>query len=213
MRFRDYCSNGPIEINASNNESDALGASSRLTKDHKNLRGPVIVEAGRRVDSLEAPVARFPTQNVPEVREKIRQVLKNRKPVAIVSSAASGADLLLLDIACEMRVPRHILLPSRPSKFRVSSVTDRPGNWGELYSKALGNSRVEVIELPKGKARYLETNLKLLDCAQALATKEHTTVEAMVVWNRVSRGPSDVTAHFLQQAELRKLPILEIPTL
>jgi len=189
------------------------GARSRLSVDEKNSRGPVIVEAGRRVDAADANVARFPPQNVLEVREKIWRVLKNQKPVATVSSAACGADLLLLDVARQMLVPRHIMLPSNPEEFRVTSVTDRPGNWGELYTEALRTSAVEVLKLPEGLQGYLETNLRMLDRAQGLAGREHTTVEALVVWNQESRGPDDVTAHFLQQAKLRKMPILQISTL
>jgi hypothetical protein len=188
------------------------GAVSRLNGDEKKQRGPVIVEAGRRVDAVNATVARFPPQNVPEVRERIRRVLKNQKPIAVVSSAACGADLLLLAVAGEMHIARHILLPSKPEEFRVSSVTDRPGNWGELYSEALRSSKVEVLELPEGQEGYLETNLKLLDRAQALAKQEDTSVEALVVWNQESRGQDDVTAHFLQQAELRKIRVLQIST-
>jgi hypothetical protein len=179
----------------------------------KTTRGPVFVEAGRRVDARDSTAVRFPSQNVTKVRKRIRQVFTQRLPVATVSSAACGADLLLLDVAMELRVPSHILLPTEPENFRVSSVTDRPGNWGEIYSKALRTSTVEVLNLPQGQAGYLETNLQLLDRAQSLADKEHTTVHALIVWNKESRGPEDVTAHFLEQAELRKVPVLQISTL
>jgi hypothetical protein len=94
----------------------------------------------------------------------------------------------------------------------VSSVTDRPGNWGELYSKVLRTSKAEVVQLPEGQEEYLEANLKLLDRAQILAIHEKTTVKALVVRNQQSRGPDDVTAHFLEHAKLRELPILEIST-
>jgi hypothetical protein len=97
------------------------GTLSRLSGGEKNPRGPVIVGAGRRVDATDGTVARFPPQNVAEVRENIGRVLKNQKPIAIVSSAACGADLLLLDVAREMQVPRHILLPSSPEEFRYGS--------------------------------------------------------------------------------------------
>jgi hypothetical protein len=186
---------------------------SRLYAGERNMRGPVIVEAGRRVDAPDAPVARFPSKNVSEVRKKIRQALRDERPVAVVSSAACGADLLLLDIAGDMRVPRYIFLPSEPEEFRISSVTDRPGDWGDLYTKTLRTSKVEILKLPEGQEGYLETNLKLLDRAQELANQERTDVKALVIWNRESRGSDDVTAHFLEQAKQRKLPIIEISTL
>ena len=175
--------------------------------------GPVIVEAGRRVDAAAAETVRFPSSNVPKVRRKIEELLLGLKPMATVSAAACGADLLLLDVADGMGVPRYILLPSGPEEFRQSSVTDRPGNWGELYTKALRSSHLEVLKLPEGQEGYLETNLKLLDRAQTLANHERTTVRALVVWNLVSRGPDDVTEHFLEQANHRRIPITEISTL
>ncbi len=63
------------------------------------MNGPVIVEAGRRVDAPGAEVARFPSSNVDEVRQRIQQLLAREKPIAFVSSAACGADLLALDIS------------------------------------------------------------------------------------------------------------------
>lgn len=186
---------------------------SRLNAAEKNNGRPIIVEAGRRVDAPEATAARFPARNVAEVRDKIRLLLKDQKPGATVSSAACGADLLLLEVAAEMRVPRYILLPTAPEEFRVSSVTDRPGDWGDLYTEALRTSKIEVLTLPEGQEGYLETNLKLLDRAQAIANQQRTHVKALVVWNKESRGSDDVTAHFLKHARLRGFPVIEISTL
>jgi hypothetical protein len=35
----------------------------------------------------------------------------------------------------------------------------------------------------------------------------------LVIWNKKSRGPDDVTGHFLEQARLRKMTVVEISTL
>jgi hypothetical protein len=185
----------------------------RLSASENSRPGPILVEAGRRVDASDAPIARFPRKSVPAVRTKIERELRLQKPIAIVCSAACGADLLLLDVAEEMQIQRHILLPSKPDEFRLYSVTDRPGNWGELYNKALSTSTVDVLKLPQGQDGYLETNVKLLDRAQELANQKHTSVEALVIWDKNSRGPDDVTAHFFEQAKLRKIPIFEVYTL
>lgn len=175
--------------------------------------GPVIVEAGRRVDAPDAETPRFPPSNVAKVRQRIQQLFDREKPVAFVSSGACGADLLALDVAGHMHVPRYVLLPSPPEEFRKSSVTDRPGDWGALYDHVLKTAKIEVLTLPDGQEGYLETNLKLLDRAEALAREHHTSTTALVVWNQQSRGPDDVTAHFLEQAKLRKIPVLEVSTL
>lgn len=116
----------------------------------KKSTRPVIVEAGRRVDAPDATTARFPAGNVPKVREKIRQLLTAQKPSAVVSSAACGTDLLLLQAATDMQVPCTVLLPTAPEEFRKSSVTNRPGDWGDIYTDVLRTSQVEMLTLPEG---------------------------------------------------------------
>ena len=179
----------------------------------KAARGPIIVEAGRRVDAPGAEVARFPSSNVDEVRHRIQQLLAGEKPLAFVSSGACGADLLALEVAGNLHIPRYVLLPSSPEQFRKTSVTDRPGDWGTLYDKVLKTSTVELLNLPDSQEGYLATNMKLLDRAEALARKYHTATQALVIWNKQLRGPDDVTGHFLQQAKLRNIAIVEISTL
>lgn len=174
---------------------------------------PVIVEAGRRMDAPGAEVARFPPSNVDEVRQRILQLLIRERPSAFVSSGACGADLLALEVAGDLRVPRYVLLPSSPEQFRKTSVTDRPGDWGTLYDKVLKTSTVELLNLPDSQEGYIATNLKLLDRAEALARKYHTTTQALVIWNKQLRGPDDVTGHFLAQAKLRNIAVVEISTL
>ncbi len=173
----------------------------------------MLVAAGRRIDAPDATAARFPPQNVSAVSQAIAEVLKRERPVAVVSSAACGADLLVLRACEEMSVPRYVLLPSSPEEFRNSSVTDRPGDWGELYTQVLQTSSVEVLKLPSGQEGYAETNRRLLEKAQSLAAEHETTVKALVIWNGQSRGPDDLTAHFVEEAVRRGFPVEEVPTL
>lgn len=173
---------------------------------------PVIVEAGRRIDASDSQVARFPKANITPVSESIKRLLAKRNPLTVVCSAACGADLLLLQAAREMHIDQVVLLPSDPETFRSSSVTDRPGDWGKLYDEVLKTARVEILKLPEGQEGYLETNVKLLDRGQQIARDYKATAEALVIWNGVSRGPDDVTAHFIEQAELRKMSVSEIST-
>jgi len=178
----------------------------------KSAGRSVIIEAGRRVDAPDAEIPRFPPSKVSEVSRRIRKLLHKQNPRAVVCSAANGADLLLLQAAGEMHIEQVVLLPSEPKAFRKSSVTDRPGNWGELYDQVLKTARVEILRLPEGQEVYLETNLKLLDRGEQLARENDVPAEALVIWNGTSRGPDDVTAHFLQDAKSRKMAVLEIST-
>ncbi len=184
-----------------------------LQASEKSAGRPIIIEAGRRVDAPDAQVPRFPSSNVSGVSQRIRRLLGKQNPQAVVCSAACGADLLLLQVAGEMHVEQVVLLPSEPEAFRKSSATDRPGNWGELYDQVLTTARVEILKLPEGQEGYLETNLKLLDRGQQLARENGVTAEALVIWNGISRGPDDVTAHFLHEAKSRKMTVLRISTM
>ena len=178
----------------------------------KSTGRPVIIEAGRRVDAPDTQVPRFPPSNVSEVSRRIRRLLGMQKPQAVVCSAACGADLLLLQAAGEMYIEQVVLLPSEPEAFRTSSVTDRRGNWGELYDQVLKTARVETLKLREGQEGYLDINLKLLGRGQQLADEKGVFAEALVIWNGISRGPDDVTAHFLHEAKLRKITVLGIAT-
>jgi hypothetical protein len=174
---------------------------------------PVVIEAGRRVDAPDAQTARFPPSNVPKVRERIRELLVREKPTAVVCAAACGADLLLLEVAGKMHIQQVVLLPSDPSTFRKSSVTDRPGDWGELYDQVLKTAKVEILKVPEGQEGYLQTNLMLLDRGEDLARERGVPAQALVIWNQESRGSDDVTGHFLEQAKQRRIPFVEISTL
>jgi hypothetical protein len=179
----------------------------------KTSSGRVLIAAGRRVDATDATVSRFPASEVAEVRRKIQEFFSQEKPLVVVCSAACGADLIVLDVAASLGVERYVLLPSQPADFRKTSVTDRPGDWGDVYDRVLKTSRVKVLKLPEGQQGYLETNLKLLDRGQVLGRKYSTSTEALVVWDKKTRGPDDVTGHFLAQAKLRRIPVIEITTL
>jgi len=178
----------------------------------KSAGRTVIIEAGRRVDAPDAQSPRFRPSKVSEVSRRIRELLHKQNPLAVVCSAACGADLLLLQAAGEMHIEQVVLLLSEPEAFRKSSVTDHPGNWGELYDQVLKTARVEILGLPEGQEGYLETNRKLLDRGQQLAREDRVPAEALVIWNGISRGPDDVTAHFLHEAKSRKMTVLEIST-
>jgi hypothetical protein len=176
-------------------------------------KGRVIVSAGRRVDAPDAQTPRFPPANVDVVRQKIRRFFSEQKPIALVCSGACGTDLLALQVAAQRHMKRYMLLGAEPAEFRKSSVTDRPGNWGKLFDEQLKTAKVEVLKVPDGQEGYLQTNLKLLDRAEAVAKQFGTSAEALVIWNEQSRGPDDVTDHFLQQAKLRKMSVTQISTL
>lgn len=190
-----------------------VGSALRMGASPKSSSRRVLIAAGRRVDAADAEVPRFPASEVAKVRREIEELFSKEKPLAVVSSAACGADLIVLAVAESAGIERYVLLPSQPAEFRKTSVTDRPGNWGDVYDKVLQTSKVEILKVPEGQQGYLKTNLKLLDRGQALAREHSASAEALVVWNKETRGPDDVTAHFLAQAKRRRIQVVEIATL
>jgi hypothetical protein len=174
---------------------------------------PIVIEAGRRVDAPDAQSQRFPAANVPRVRARIEQYLKRERPTGVVSSAACGTDLLLLDLAGQMSIPQTVVLGTDPETFRKSSVIDRPGDWGDLYDHVLKTAKVETLKVAEGQEGYLQTNIVLLDRGQSLAAARGVPAQALVVWNKQSRGEDDVTEHFLKQAEKKGIPVVQISTL
>jgi hypothetical protein len=179
----------------------------------RKAAGPVLVQAGRRIDAPNATVARFPAVNIDLVRGRIRKYFEASKPDFLVSAAACGADLLSLEVAGELKVNRVVLLPTDPKIFRNSSVVDRPGDWGAMFDRLLKEVNVEILDVPEGQIGYLETNVRLLERAQTMANSYNTDARALVVWDKKVRGSDDVTGHFLAQAMLRKMPVVEISTL
>lgn len=92
--------------------------------------GRLAVVAGRRVDSLDTLQPRFPVANLDRVRHELERVFVEKEITCIVSSAACGSDLIAQSLAKDRGIRRHIVIPYSVPVFKVSSVTDRPGNWG-----------------------------------------------------------------------------------
>jgi hypothetical protein len=178
----------------------------------------VVALAGRRVDAPRAKVARFPRENVPRVRSRIFDWLERHDIVTLVCSAACGADLLALDAAGELGIRRRIVLPFPREQFRACSVVDRGGEWGVYYDAILDvvAAKGDVFRLgytPENKTAYLETNHVILELASSLGTQLAHPVGVVAVWDGVSRGDSDVTKAFQEEACERGLAVEKISTL
>ena len=98
----------------------------------------IIALAGRHIDSPDADTPRFPEANLGMVRERLRELFRSLRATALVSSGACGADLLAKETAGELGVSRRMILPFEPARFRETSVVDRPGDWGRIYDRILG---------------------------------------------------------------------------
>jgi hypothetical protein len=179
----------------------------------------IVALAGRRIDAPEAQEKRFPLEMVNVVYKRIRDFFRQQNVTILVSSAACGADLLAHKAAQELKIEQHIILPFKREKFRKTSVTDRPGDWGELFDEICedvgqkGNLLVlKGFEDNEEKA-YSAVTVEILNLAEFLkspAAEEQIT--AVAVWDGKVRDENDETASFIKKAKLRNFKMKEIMT-
>jgi hypothetical protein len=169
------------------------------------------------VDSADAKESRFPPGNVEMVRMRARAALEENRATTLVSSAACGADLLALSEAGRLAIRRRVILPFDRKRFRETSVTDRPGEWGALYDQVLDEVEpagdLIVLRNGTGDEAYSAANHAILDEAMNLARAAHEPAMAVLMWDGVSRGDHDLTEEFGAEALQRGLPVTEVPTL
>ena len=180
-------------------------------------RGPVVALAGRRIDASGAEVRRFPLENRELVRERIRDFLVSHRASALVSSAACGADLLALDVAGELGVPRRVVLPFDAGRFRATSVSDRPGDWREMYDRVLAAVEAErgtvVLDQAPGDSAYARANVRIASEAIKLANQMGTGTLGVIVWDGGPRGPDDLTAQFRRAAQEQGMEVRNLSTI
>ena len=186
------------------------------SKDSERAR-VVIALAGRRVDAPAAKQHRFPVGNEDRVKERIQTLFASRNATALVCSAACGADLLALEAAETLHMRRRVVLPFSREVFRRTSVVDRSGDWGSRYDRALDqveekNDLVVLGFREDDSGAYVATNSGILDDAASQARELGLGILAVVVWDQ-SRGPSDITEQFLNEATRRHIEVAALSTL
>ena len=103
---------------------------------------------------------------------------------------------------------RRVILPFDRVTFRATSVTDRPGDWGERYDAVIDavSANGDLVELAldaEDDATYVQVNFEIFEDADTLARSTGEDRHALVVWNCTTRGPGDVTEAFLKEADRR----------
>jgi hypothetical protein len=178
----------------------------------------IIALSGRRVDAIDAKQHRFSpaSENIDRVRHRIRAFLISQGSVALVSSAACGADLLGQQEAGALGLRRKVIVPFGVAKFRSLSVTDRPGNWGPAYDVVVDEVQAKgdltIIRPTSEKAAYAEVNHRIIREAISLAKQLKHPVTAVRIWDGKSRGDDDFTEEFGTYALGKGIPVRDIST-
>ena len=178
----------------------------------------VIALVGRRIDQpgLDAPI--FPYEAIERVRRRIKHFLQAQGARVIVCSAACGADLIALEAAGSLGIRRRVILPFDVSRFRETSVIDCPGDWGLIFDKIIAevtsDQDLVILSLEQeADESYLRTNEAILGEALSLAASNREPVNAVLVWNGISRGNDDITNSFARTARSLGLQALELSSL
>jgi hypothetical protein len=170
----------------------------------------VIALAGRRIDAPETDPSRFPLKNVPIVRERLAALFSAEHARTLVCSAACGADLIALEEAERLGLRRRIVLPFSPKRFRGTSVTDRPGDWGPVFDRLVAAAEAAgdlVILDSTGEgdaAAYAAANQRIIKEAEALAQATAGGAPlrpvAVIVWEGSARLRTDASGELLNLA-------------
>lgn len=176
----------------------------------------VVVVAGRRIDAPGGP-ERFPARNRDLVCARLADRLRAADAIAVVASAACGADLLALQAARALGLRFRVVLPFASERFRATSVADRPGDFGPVFDeviRAAGQDLVVLEGAGEGDAAYAAATRALLDEAAALAAAAAppAAVRALVVWEGSSRGLGDITEGLGAGARARGFEVESVPT-
>jgi hypothetical protein len=164
----------------------------------------LLVHAGNRIDLANRSVARFPSSQVPAVRDRVGRLLDSLRPSGVVSAAAAGADLIVLEEAIRRGLDLHVIMPIAPDEFVAESVVDAGAEWVDRFDGVLRHisthPRCSVTqgEGKAGDAWYLAANDELLDRAAVVAGSD--IIVALAVRPPEGENPPSVTDDFVARA-------------
>ena len=125
--------------------------------------------------------------------------------------------MIALSEAGQLGLKRRVILPFERKRFRETSVTDRPGEWGPVYDQVIDEVETAgdliILQNEPSDDAYSSANHVILDEAVALAKEFHQPATAVLIWDGVSRGDHDLTEHFGAEARKRGLDVVEIRTI
>jgi hypothetical protein len=176
----------------------------------------ILVHAGNRVDAADRDgPSRFPESQVAFVGGRLARLLGALRPRVVVSAAAAGADLLLLEQALAVeKVAVHVVLPFAADAFRETSVADRGGAWIERYDRVLAlaqereGSRVYEHDESPDDAGFRAGNRLLVEHAQQVAGNDG--VLALAVRPRPGDAEPSITDDFVTVARMHGLTVIDV---
>jgi hypothetical protein len=145
------------------------------------------------------------------VRERLAALLAAEHAEALVSSAACGADLIALEEAERLGLRRRIVLPFPAKRFRETSVTDRPGEWGPVFDRQIASAEAAgdlvVLDVQGGDndAAYAAANQAIIGEAESMARAASDSTPfrlvVVIVWEGSAKAGTDASGGLLTLAK------------
>jgi ABC-type sugar transport system substrate-binding protein len=171
----------------------------------------LVVHAGNRIDGPDRARARFPSDREPAVADRLGELLDVLAPEGVITSAAAGADLLIVEAAEKRQIPVHLVLPFPRARFCAVSVRDQGPRWVSAFEHAVERadraSTLVELDLEPDVDGLLAGNQALLDRASALA---RTGLLVVAVRPAGGEVPPSVTDDFVRRAGDAGLFVIEI---
>ncbi|MEP7112945.1 MAG: hypothetical protein ABI862_06745 [Ilumatobacteraceae bacterium] len=174
----------------------------------------LIVHAGNRIDLANRRRQRFPSTQVPAVRARVARLLDALQPSDVVSVAAAGADLIVLEEAIRREINAHVVLPIAVEQFVAQSVVDAGPEWATSFGAVLHHvSTHDGCTVMQGHGDpndnwYLAAHDQLLRRAEAIAAGR--TIVALTIRPPEEEVPPSVTDEFVSRAERIDMLVLTI---
>jgi hypothetical protein len=165
----------------------------------------LLVHAGNRIDLADRPTARFAHSEVPMVADRVAHLLATLQPTAVVSAAAAGADLIVLEEAIRAGIGAHVVLPIGRREFVEQSVADAGPEWVLRFDAVMdhvaADPRCSVVQgdAEPDTAWFVDGHDQLLRRAEELAAG--AVIVALTVRPPEGETPASVSDAFAARAE------------
>ncbi len=152
------------------------------------------------------------------VKGAVKTLLHDRRTMAIVASAACGADILALEAARELGLRTRIVLPFERTRFRRTSVIDRGGEWGPRFDAIIddADARQDLIVLMPANGNddmaYAAATARIIDETVVLGRAYGAVPIALAIWDEKPRATVDATKEFVDQVARAGIELCSIPT-
>jgi hypothetical protein len=104
----------------------------------ERLAQPEVIHFCGHMTAPDGVPARFPAEQQAETAERIRALLQKHRVGFAHGSLASGADIMIAELALELGAELHLVLPFGIEEFITISVEPAGASWVERFRRCLG---------------------------------------------------------------------------